>query len=211
MPWKNGNPPLYSVWRSMLGRCYNRNVKQYKDYGGRGIKVCASWKRSFNRFVKDMGPRPTPQHTLDRKNNDGNYERSNCQWATRKEQQRNQTVTRRVIIEGIEYVAADLADIAEIKTDYIIDRVKRGLSYEEVISKGRKFNLDGLKLGAKVSASKRNKKRRCKRGHLYTLENTRIETNGKYSWRVCRACDNMNTIERNAAIKRHLNSQLQED
>lgn len=77
------------IWRGMLSRCRNPNTKDYKDYGARGIKVCDRW-HSFMNFLADMGRRPSPSHTLERVNNAGGYEPSNCRWATRAEQGLNQ-------------------------------------------------------------------------------------------------------------------------
>jgi len=77
----------YRVWTNMLSRCGNPNVKSFKDYGARGIKVCARWKK-FAGFLADMG-NPPAGLTLERKNNDGNYEPKNCKWATWKEQASN--------------------------------------------------------------------------------------------------------------------------
>lgn len=74
----------------MILRCYNPLDKSYKNYGGRGIKVCQRWLESFDTFILDMGNRKSPKHSLDRINNDGNYEPSNCRWATRTEQSNNQ-------------------------------------------------------------------------------------------------------------------------
>jgi len=86
---KNGRAsPTYNSWRMMKTRCQNSNFPYYKDYGGRGIKVCERWM-NFENFLTDMGERPE-NTTLDRINNDGNYEPGNCRWATRKEQRRNQ-------------------------------------------------------------------------------------------------------------------------
>lgn len=73
----------------MLTRCYIPASPDYKNYGGRGIEVCARWQNSFDAFVSDMGPKPTPEHSIERKNNDGNYDPNNCKWATSKEQQQN--------------------------------------------------------------------------------------------------------------------------
>jgi hypothetical protein len=83
--------PEYTAWVNMLRRCNSSNHPQYKDYGQRGILVCERW-RKFEAFIADMGARPSSEHTLDRKNNDGNYTPDNCRWATRKEQQRNRRV-----------------------------------------------------------------------------------------------------------------------
>ncbi len=86
--------PLYSTWDSMKQRCYNSNNKAYKDYGGRGIRVCDRWRISFNHFVEDMGDKPGKNYSLERLNNQGNYEPGNCKWATKKEQQSNTRRTR---------------------------------------------------------------------------------------------------------------------
>lgn len=70
----------------MRNRCYNKKGEKYKDYGGRGIKVCKRWLNSFENFYADMGLKPTPEHSLDRINNNGNYEPGNCRWATQSQQ-----------------------------------------------------------------------------------------------------------------------------
>jgi hypothetical protein len=80
----------YYSWYNMKQRCYNSNLKRYEDYGGRGIKICDRWLNSFENFLTDMGEKPTPQHSIDRIDVNGNYEPSNCRWATPKEQRINQ-------------------------------------------------------------------------------------------------------------------------
>jgi len=80
---------LYGTWNMMIQRCTNPHVERYPLYGGRGIKVCERWRNDFAAFAADMGPKPSPQHSIDRTNNDGDYEPGNCRWATRSEQQRN--------------------------------------------------------------------------------------------------------------------------
>ncbi len=79
----------YKTWRSMKHRCFNSNNKHYRHYGGRGITVCERWSESFINFYNDMGPKPTPLHSIDRIDVNGNYEPSNCKWSTASEQQKN--------------------------------------------------------------------------------------------------------------------------
>jgi len=91
------HPLTYSTWRHMRGRCFDSNNRKYSAYGGRGITICDRWQRGvdgksgFECFLEDMGPRPSSQHSIDRfPDNDGNYEPTNCRWATATEQRANQ-------------------------------------------------------------------------------------------------------------------------
>lgn len=179
--WKR--PPLYSVWSSMRDRCRNPRFRQWNDYGGRGITICERWD-DFRNFVADMGPRP-PGTRLERKDNNGPYSPENCCWATPKEQQRNQRVTRKVVIEGISYVAADLSDASGLKTDTIIKRASLGLSLNEVLYKGRRVFTDGLALGGAANGFRLRSREKCKNGHLFTKTNTYLTKEG---WRRCKRC-----------------------
>lgn len=87
----------YNAWRSMRGRCYNKNNTRYMRYGGRGIII--EWN-SFEEFFKDMGPKPSPEYSIDRINNAGNYSASNCRWATRKTQSNNRTTNHMIEYRG---------------------------------------------------------------------------------------------------------------
>lgn len=86
---KGSNTRLYSIYKGMIERCYYEKSKGYKYYGLRGITVCDRWRNCFSNFRDDMGEPTSIKHSLDRINNDGNYEPSNCRWATAKEQANN--------------------------------------------------------------------------------------------------------------------------
>ncbi len=87
--------PLYPTWKKMRLRCRSQVNAAYANYGGRGIKICKRWD-DFLIFAKDMGMKPSPTHTLDRINNDGNYSPKNCRWATKTQQANNRRTPRRI-------------------------------------------------------------------------------------------------------------------
>ena len=80
---------LYKTWLGIKNRCNNSNSTDYKHYGGRGIKICDRWNKSFVYFLEDMGMKPYPSYSIDRIDVNGNYESTNCRWATQKEQNKN--------------------------------------------------------------------------------------------------------------------------
>ena len=90
--------PEFAAWSNMKSRCINPKNHAYKHYGKRGITVCKEWLESFETFIKDMGFRPSVKHSLDRKDNNGNYTLENCRWATKSEQRINQRSKKEIQI-----------------------------------------------------------------------------------------------------------------
>jgi len=104
--------PTYQSWQAMKQRCNQSNHKYYANYGGRGIKVCLRWETYAN-FLSDMGERPA-NHSLDRLNNDGDYSPVNCQWATRTEQNRNNSQNRNITFAGQTKCLAEWCEILNL-------------------------------------------------------------------------------------------------
>lgn len=116
----------YRIWQQMNQRCNNEKHHAWKDYGGRGIRVCERW-RFFELFIADMGQRPTSAHTLDRyPDNNGNYEPGNCRWATRKEQARNRRTNRLVEVDGVVRPLIEWAEMSDIVPETIAHRLGSG-------------------------------------------------------------------------------------
>lgn len=115
--------PIYAVWNSMLGRCYREGDSNFKNYGARGIKVCERW-HTFENFLADMGERPTEKHSIERKDNDGDYEPGNCKWATKKEQARNTRRTRLFSFQGRSLTTAEWAAEVGIKEATLSSRLR---------------------------------------------------------------------------------------
>lgn len=90
----------YRTWEAMIARCENPKNSRYPIYGGRGITVCDEWRCDFSRFLADLGPKPSPQHSLDRIDNSLGYYPGNCRWATRLEQANNHRDNRRIEYKG---------------------------------------------------------------------------------------------------------------
>lgn len=101
--------PEYRAWMHMKARCYNPNVYNYPNYGGRGIIVCERWLNSYENFILDMGFRPTIKHSIDRIDSNGNYEPSNCKWSTTHEQSRNLRTNHWIDYDGKKLILSDWA------------------------------------------------------------------------------------------------------
>jgi hypothetical protein len=117
----------------MKNRCHNPANKDFSDYGGRGIIVCKRWRDSFENFFADMGPRPSPKHSLDRyPDNDGNYEPKNVRWATPRQQHQNTRYNRIIRFDGRQQWATAWAQELGFNPQTIAERIKRGWPAERL-------------------------------------------------------------------------------
>jgi len=117
----------------MIQRCTSPNNHAYDRYGGRGIKVCDRWLNSFESFLADMGDKPSSECSLDRIDNNGNYEPSNCRWATATEQMRNRSNSIHLTMNGETLPAAEWAEKLGIPLSRIHARIKHGFSVEQTL------------------------------------------------------------------------------
>lgn len=129
---RTGND-LFDIWRHMMARCRNPKWRNYKLYGGRGIDVCERWMDFWN-FVADMGPRPTGQ-TIERKDNNGNYEPGNCRWATPAEQGNNRRTNVLITVNGETKTMSQWSRETGIGLTTIRARLARGWAPDDVVNR----------------------------------------------------------------------------
>lgn len=130
------NTRLYNIWRDMKSRCLNPNNKRHKFYYDKGIKVCQEWQEDFMNFYDwAMANGYKDNLTLDRINNNGNYEPKNCRWATITEQNNNQSNNIRIKYNESEYTLSELSKIYNIKRATLYDRIKRGWTIDEALNR----------------------------------------------------------------------------
>lgn len=126
--------PEYSSWTGMKERCNNPNAVQFKDYGGRGIKICDRWNNSFENFFADMGKKPKG-FSIERIDNNGNYCPENCKWDSRRNQSRNTSRTLRITFNGETHCLVDWAEIIGIQSRTLQQRIThRGWSIERALT-----------------------------------------------------------------------------
>lgn len=126
--------PIYKIWAGMIKRCEDRKSNRYYRYGGRGIAVCKRWRESFEGFLKDMGERPSLNHSIDRINNDGDYEPSNCRWANTKIQANNRSDNRFLTSNGKTQSVYEWSKETGINQARICDRLSKGWSIERALT-----------------------------------------------------------------------------
>lgn len=126
---------LWNTYKMMISRCTSPANKNWKRYGGRGIVVCDRWLKSYDNFAADMGPKPTPKHTLERKNNNLGYNSDNCEWATSIKQSRNTSRNRILDCEGRRMPQSEWAEITGLTSQIIHNRIHRsGWTTEEALT-----------------------------------------------------------------------------
>lgn len=130
---RGSRTPEYACWESMIQRCTDPNFEAYHNYGGRGIKVCERWRYSFENFLADMGPRPEGK-TLDRIDDDGDYEPGNCRWATWIEQGNNRRTNKVLEYRGIRKTIAEWARETGLSYETIRSRLNHGWSVERALT-----------------------------------------------------------------------------
>jgi len=124
---------MYQMWAGMIQRCNNPNHVGYANYGGRGISVCERWMGSFEAFLEDMGERPVGS-TIDRKQNDGNYEPGNCEWKTRFDQSRNTSRNVLVTIDGVTKTVRDWEIEMKVKRGTFQRRIDLGWDHDLAVT-----------------------------------------------------------------------------
>lgn len=127
----------YKAWRSMLQRCYYPKTNGFHNYGGRGITVCDKWLHSFEAFLGDVGMAPSSSHSMDRIDVNGNYEPSNCRWASVEEQNANKRLTKFYAINGITKTIRKWSDELGVNWRTVDSRWFRGIRDERLFSKTR--------------------------------------------------------------------------
>jgi len=130
----------YRAWRNIKTRCTLPSAYAYRWYGARGIKICDKWNKDFLAFLKDVGPAPAPEYTIDRIDSNGHYEPGNCRWILADEQKRNQTSNVILEYKGESHLQAEWARILNCTYTGIYSHLKRGKPFSEFAEKIEKRN-----------------------------------------------------------------------
>lgn len=126
--------PEYNIWQHIIKRCENARCKDYKNYGGRGIVICDSWRHSIESFLSDVGNRPSPAHSIERIDVNGNYELKNVKWASKIEQANNTRKNRHLTYNGETHTTAIWARLLNLNREIIKDRLRWGWTDAEALS-----------------------------------------------------------------------------
>jgi hypothetical protein len=189
----SGKTKERQCWQHIRLRCCDPKRRDYRWYGGRGIRVCDRWLNSFEAFLADMGPAPSPEHSIDRINNDGNYEPGNCRWATRKEQWRNRSDNHRVAWNGEEKTIEEWAETLGIGYYALYSRLVKSnwpveLAFTTPVKSGQKVQPCNRKGEHRVPWCNW----RCRRSHVPSVPDVcpscQAPTGGQLFCPQCRIC-----------------------
>lgn len=159
--------PVYSIWMCMKTRCYNLKHPSAKDYGRRGIKVCPRWLASFDDFASDMGPRPSKDHQIERKDNDGNYTPENCVWETRQAQMSNRRSNIRCHWNGENMTLTQVARLENVDYIRLHNRFRsNGTPLEEAVEELKAAGHQFYERNTGVNKTSRTRKRQSRLKHL---------------------------------------------
>lgn len=125
--------PEYRIWCAMKERCLNQSNISYPRYGAKGISVCHRWLHDYAAFIADMGSRPSKNHSIDRIDSSGDYEPSNCRWATDEQQRANRSDNRRVDVNGKSLTLAEAVRMVGVPYRRVWARLHRGWSVERAL------------------------------------------------------------------------------
>lgn len=155
---------VYKIWSSIKQRCLNPKNTRWSAYGGRGVSICQEWIEDPVAFAEHMGPRPSPDHTVDRIDNDGHYEPGNVRWATRSEQQLKTRRNKPVMINGELLTRREIAQRTGLSSAMVLSRINSGATEREIMAPKHQ----GRSLTRKVEPS--NKLRFMVGGREYSTE-----------------------------------------
>lgn len=142
----SSNRGEYKAWVGMKQRCFNSHHARYDDYGGRGITVCPEWRDDFPAFLRDMGSKPSPRHTLERIDNDGPYAPGNCRWDSYHAQTRNRRSNVLLTHGGVTLCLNDWADRIGIGRMTLTQRLRRGWPIAQALSLPARRIIGGRKI-----------------------------------------------------------------
>jgi len=129
--------PTYNIWAGIKSRCFLKTSPSWRKYGMRGITMCERWVNSYQNFLEDMGERPSSGHSIDRIDNNGNYEPSNCRWATAKDQANNRRSNTWITLDGVTLTIAQWSERLGLHQVTMCRRIARGLDAKNILRQGR--------------------------------------------------------------------------
>lgn len=177
----------YVAWSCMIDRCINPINKRFKDYGARGVSVCAQWRTSFLSFLSHVGQKSSPEMSIDRINNDGNYEPGNVKWSPPITQAANRRTNRTLTIDGKTLTLSQWSREKGINRNTLQRRVDKGWPTDKLFTAQFEFKEPLLEARRRQVAARTH----CKYGHEFTLENTSMHDGARH----CIACRQIHNRE----------------